>query len=401
MSLPVSKTFMVLSEPIWRNAAKIHSQKIRDLLLPGLTSNDHHLNSVVPTINKRKKSNYYLHATHDVTEEYPITALNPKHPIYNFLIEYYGLKGTKGVRRLMRWSPNPEILIEKQQQQRQQQYSGILLEGAMEDDFSSTLHLKGATVCEEGVIYSPQLFFGKRQHGNDDDDDDDDDVTKTTEKSRISAPFLWYQSILQRTLDADPILHCYGLHEWAMQYHPDGAPPPPSAKYQKHLPLRVSRQVLNETVERKGISCTHVDALRFFAESALPLNKYGGPLERVDQIELEQPGCVHATMDLLKMALKLQPFCDAELLRRVLEVALEARELDVAASPYDASEYGVGVVPVETSEGRLEYKRRQQALMKKADPIRRELLKAYDNFIMLAFDNEDLPQGFQRLPQTT
>ena len=373
MSLPVSKPCIVLSESIWRNAAKNHSQKIRDLLLPGLTSNDRHLNSG----GQPKKSN---------TDEYPITALNPKHPIYNFLIEYYGLKGTKGVRRLMRWSPNPGLLVEQtqhqQQQKQQEQYSGILLEGAMEDDFSSTLHLKGATICEEGVIYSPELFFGGRQQGNND-------------------AFYWYQSILQQTLDADPILHCYGLHEWAMQYQPDGAPPPPSAKYQKHLPLRVSRQVLNETVERKGISCTHVDALRFFAQPALPLNKYGGPLERIDQKRLEQPGCVHATMDLLKMTLKLQPFCDAELLRSVLGIALEARELDVAASPYDASQYDVSVIPIETSEGRAEYKRRQTALMKKADPIRRELLKAYDNFIMLAFDNEDLARGFQHLPQKT
>ena len=53
------------------------------------------------------------------------------------------------------------------------------------------------------------------------------------------------------------------VHEWAMQYQPDGAPEPPSAKYQAHLPLRVSRETINKVVERKGVHCTHVDALRW------------------------------------------------------------------------------------------------------------------------------------------
>jgi hypothetical protein len=245
-------------------------------------------------------------------------------------------------------------------------------------------------------LYSPFAFFNnKREH----EEDHNPAYKRHYEKAHASAPFLWYQSILQHTLTADPVLHCYGLHEWAMQYQPDGTPPPPSAKYQNHLPLRVSREVLNETVERKGVSCTHIDALRFFAEPALPLNRFGGPLIRSDQLRLEQPACVHATMDLLKMTLKLQPFCDASLLQRVLEIALEARKLDVAASPYDASEYGVGVVPIETPEGRTEYKRQQTDLMKKAEPVRRDLLKAYYCFLSLAFEDEDLSAGRSCLPK--
>ena len=31
--------------------------------------------------------------------------------MYNFLIEYYGLGGTKGTRRLARWSPDPRLLL--------------------------------------------------------------------------------------------------------------------------------------------------------------------------------------------------------------------------------------------------------------------------------------------------
>ena len=36
-----------------------------------------------------------------------------------------------------------------------------------------------------------------------------------------------------------------------------------------------------------GVRCTHVDALRFFADDAKPLNRYGD-LARADQIRIEQ-----------------------------------------------------------------------------------------------------------------
>ena len=244
------------------------------------------------------------------------------------------------------------------------------------------LHVRGAVVVpSKGILYSPGRFFGKGLPQRQD------------EAARAATSYLWYRAILQQTLSAEPVLHCYGLHEMAMMYQPvadDDAPPPPSAKYQAHLPLRVDRSVICETVERKGIHCTHVDALRFFAPAAAPLNHHGASLERMDQLRLEQPACVHAHMDLLKIALRLQPFCGADLLRRVLDLALQARQLDVAASPYDATAYGVPAVPVETAAGRAQYKREQTALMKRAEPIRRELLQAYDTFLALAFDDNVL-----------
>ncbi|KAL3902865.1 MAG: hypothetical protein SGARI_005641 [Bacillariaceae sp.] len=181
-----------------------------------------------------------------------------------------------------------------------------------------------------------------------------------------------------------------------MQYWPEGSDPPPSARYQRHLQLRVPRKVINETVERKGVSCTHVDALRFFAPAAAPLNHHGSSLERMDQLRLEQPACVHAHMDLLKIALKLRPYCDPDLLVDVLTIALESRTLDVSASPYDATSYGVGVVPIETSEGRAEYTRLQKDLMKRAERVRLDVLSAYDLFLPMAFSKESLQQGLQR-----
>ena len=225
-----------------------------------------------------------------------------------------------------------------------------LLEGATEDDLADgILHLRGAEVVPgRGVMYDATAAF---KGANADS----------------ATPFVWYRDLLSSTREQEPILHCYGLHEWAMQYWPEGADEPPSARYQQgSMPLRVSREVINEAVERRGVSCTHVDALRFFAPAAAPLNHHGASLRREQQLELEQPGCVHAHMDLLKVALRLTPWLRGELVGDALEVALAARSLDVAASPYDASRFGLEPVPVETVAGRAEYGRQQLALMERA-----------------------------------
>ncbi len=277
---------------------------------------------------------------------------------------------------------------------------GIFLQNAQEEDLGDILHLRGAipipipipsTPSEQsksmhGILYNPSLFYNRY-----------DPIHETTEGRKqllkTIAPFQWYKSILETTLNSEPIFHCHGLHEWAMLYQPDGAAPPPSGKYQKHLPLRVSRETINSAVERRGISCTHVDALRFFAPEAGPLNHHGSSLLRTDQLRLEQKGCVHAHMDLLKIALKLQPFLDPDLLCDVLEVSIAARKLDVEASPYDVTGYGGEVVPVETEEGRRLYRSRQRLLMERAEPIRRRLLKEYEVFMHLSFDDEFLGGG--------
>jgi hypothetical protein len=217
------QTLIRIPQQIWRTAASQHQEKIQALLQPGLTPWDHPLNAGVRKQHKGQNKEDWA------------TALDPKNPVYNFLIEYYGLKGSKGPRRLSRWAPSPGLLLQstskietvEQLEELSSLYSeetqsppladshhGILLEGANEDDFGSTIHLRGATLVDgEGVVYGPALFYGKG------------DDSRRDENIRLSAPFLWYQSILQQTLGAEPILNCYGLHEWAMQYQPEGAPP--------------------------------------------------------------------------------------------------------------------------------------------------------------------------------
>ena len=390
----------------WRSAAAAHAARIRSLLEPGLLLPSHHNNS---NNNNNNNSNNNTNSKNNNNQP-QWTGLDPQHPVYNFLIEYYGLKGAKGPRRLARWSPDPAWLFLPQHDdddnnninnnnisqppstdqaayqavlEASHGHGGILLQGAGPDDFGDILSLRGATpVPNHGVLYHPRLFYN---HDN---------------RHRLlsqAAPFQWYRAILQATLTAEPVLHCHGLHEWAMLYQPPGAPPPPSAVYQATLPLRVPRNVINDAVERRGVHCTHVDALRFFAPAAGPFNVHGATLlPRTDQLRLEQPACVHAHMDLLKIVLKLQPFVDSALLADVLELALDARRLDVAASPYDVAAYLPSsnnvpkVVPVETRQGRKLYRQLQTALMDRAEPVRRRLWQAYETFLSLAFDPEVL-----------
>ncbi len=418
-----------ISEETWRKASQEHSDHIRDILAPGLTPLDHPLNTGIRRQQRqrerkgqRRKLQDFGLATNDSSpnDAYPhgaITALDPKHPVYNFLIEYYGLKGTKGVRRLLKWPHGISTIADAKG-------SCILLEGATEQDFYTNLNSKGAALYDddvEGIFLSPSSYvYGNQpnqlRHRLKDFQERRDWNTKTNVQNDQShsnakefpiprlnggplAPFLWYRTLLQRTLHAAPILHCYGLHEWAMQYQAKISPKdklslPPSSKYQSHLKLRIDQKTLNETVEKNTLFCSHIDAWKFFAQEALPLNQFdkhsshessGLPSakERPEWLlRSEQPACVHTTMDLLKIAMKLGPFCEPDLFCRVLTLTVDARLLDVAASPYDAqTNYGVDPIPIETPEGRHEYKQRQMELMKRANPVRRDLLKNYEEFL--------------------
>ncbi|MDJ0105984.1 3-methyladenine DNA glycosylase, partial [Rhodococcus erythropolis] len=121
-------------------------------------------------------------------------------------------------------------------------------------------------------------------------------------------------------------------------------------------------------VESLPLKCTHYDAFRFFTPDAAPKNSL--PLARETQIDHEQPGCLHAGMDLYKWSFKLLPLVDSDLVMRCFEHALLARELDMRASPYDLAEYGYSPIRIETPAGRAEYVRQQQQLADRAAPLR-------------------------------
>jgi hypothetical protein len=114
-------------------------------------------------------------------------------------------------------------------------------------------------------------------------------------------------------------------------------------------------------------------------------------------------------MDLFKIAWRLQPFISPTILAEALTAALQARTLDVEASPYDVSDYvgldwnkdenktgmplgtvRLGAVKIESEEGRKEYQRRQLQVMKRGEVVRAKLLRAYDHFLKGVFNiNQD------------
>lgn len=144
-------------------------------------------------------------------------------------------------------------------------------------------------------------------------------------------------------------------------------------------PLRISTEDLATFVESQSLCCTHFDAYRFFTPAAIPRNRFA--LDRFSTIDFEQPGCIHANMDIYKWAFQLMPFVDSVLLADAFELAVEAREIDMRASPYDLASLGFTPIAIETAAGREAYVTHQQQLYAKAQPIRQRLLNIYQNMM--------------------
>ena len=61
-------------------------------------------------------------------------------------------------------------------------------------------------------------------------------------------------------------------------------------------------------------------------------------------------------------------FANGELLCR------SCREIDMRASPYGYSSYGMAAIQIETAAGRMEYEQAQRSLAQQAQPIRSKLI---------------------------
>jgi hypothetical protein len=167
-------------------------------------------------------------------------------------------------------------------------------------------------------------------------------------------------------LDQAPRFGCFGLHEWAMVYKLS-----PEALRHKGHSLRLPPKELNAFVESQRICCSHYDAFRFFTDEARPLNVLNPLLET--RLEMEQGGCVHANMDIYKWAIKLWPWIGSDFLAKAFFIALEGRELDMRASPYDLIDQGYPPICIETEDGRKQYQKEQQKLTELSTPLRKEL----------------------------
>lgn len=181
----------------------------------------------------------------------------------------------------------------------------------------------------------------------------------------------WMRELLVATRDRPPVFSCHGLHEWAMVYRGD------QVRHASTAPLRLAQAEVDSLVESRPLRCTHFDAFRFFHSRAQPLNRLQPTLH--GRQDFEQPGCIHANMDLYKWAFKAMPWPGSELLLDCFELAMELRDLDMRASPYDLSAFGFEPVKIETGEGRREYEQEQARLAEKAGPLRERLIAALED----------------------
>ncbi|HEY2224536.1 3-methyladenine DNA glycosylase [Actinomycetospora sp.] len=190
------------------------------------------------------------------------------------------------------------------------------------------------------------------------------DGTRVDPTTIRPATIAFVRGLLAATAARPAQLGCFGLHEWAMVYRADETRHP--------VPLRLGAAGTDTVVENHRIRCTHYDAYRFFTADAAPRN--AGTPTRERQVELEQPGCLHATMDLYKWATKLGPAVPGELLLDTFELARDVRTLDMRASPYDLAAHGYTPVRIETAAGKAEYAEAQRGFADRGAELRGRLL---------------------------
>ncbi len=277
----------VLTEPEWRERRRRHEQRVRAWTGP------HQARS----------------------------ARGEKHPVYDFLFEYYRFRPSW----LRRWHPGPDVAL-----------TG---DGARE-----FLRWPEYHEVTDGVALDVAALGPHRRES-----------------------LRWMLELLRATAARTPQFACYGLHEWAMVYRQD-----PGELRHHRWPLRFAADELARIVEAQPVCCSHFDAFRFFTVPARPLNRLQPT--RVDVPRFEQRGCLHANMDLYKWAFKLAPFTPSELVADCFALARDIREIDMRASPYDLSGLGFPPIPTETPEGRAEYELHQREFAVRSQPLRARLI---------------------------
>jgi hypothetical protein len=246
-----------------------------------------------------------------------------KHPVEDFLFRYYSHRPAQ----LRRWHPGADVV------------------------------LAGADPRELGREYAATEGGAVL------------DAAPLLERRTQSAA--WIRGLLAATAGRPAHIGCFGVHEWAMVYRQTQDEVRHNA-----WPLRLSPRATADVVEEARVRCSHFDAYRFFTPPARPRNQLRPTRET--QLANEQPGCLHANMDLYKWAYKLSPLVPSELVADCFALARDVRALDMRASPYDLAELGYPPVRVETPEGRAEYAAAQRDFAERAAPLRLRLIDAID-----------------------
>jgi hypothetical protein len=258
-----------------------------------------------------------------------------KHPVEDFFFTYYSFRPAQ----LRRWHPG----------------AGVTLAGEPPHAF-----WRGYVRTDRGVALDPEHI------------------------ERRAETIRWVRDLLVATASRSAFVGCFGLHEWAMVYRADEV---------RHevWPLRLGQSGTDAVVERHQIRCSHFDAFRFFTADAVPRNALQPSRRR--QLELEQPGCLHANMDLYKWAYKLSPIVPSELVADAFELAREIRELDMRASPYDLTALGYEPVKIETVEGKRQYIEAQRSFTERSAPLRAGLIAECYRLLGKRLARPDTPAG--------
>lgn len=250
---------------------------------------------------------------------------NKPHPVEDFLFNYYPYP----ISLLEQWHPG----------------LGVVLEIADPEALPTQFQNRRYRLSDNRVFLDPSLVEEK-------------------ERQRLE----WIASLLEATQRHTPNFACHGLHEWAMVYRAQ------EIRHGAIAPLRLPQEEIDALVQSRPITCTHFDAFRFFAASAKPLNRITPSLDT--RHENEQPGCVHANMDLYKWAAKSMPWIGSDLLLETFRLAIGLRDLDMRASPYDLSAWDVVPIPIETPEGRKTYETLQRDFASRAAILRSKLISS-------------------------
>jgi hypothetical protein len=258
-----------------------------------------------------------------------------KHPVHDFLFEYYPYSPAK----LEAWHPGPD--------------EAVVDSPAARERFAAPEY----RVAGGLVVHDPRRLTGGRLQ-------------------RLRTVL----RMLDDTRSRPGNFGCFGLHEWAMVYRGH------EIRHADIAPLRLPQDRVDAFLESRPVTCTHFEAFRFFAPAAKPLNRI--PLEWSARHDMEQPGCIHANMDLYRWAYTAMPWIGTDLLWDCFALAADLRELDMQASPYDLRALGLPPIRVETSAGRRSYQRRQRELAERAGVLRGRLIEAMRGVISATVDAE-------------